>query len=66
MEEVSKSKRLWLWDFTDNVHCPLIGTCLISSDLVTISKRLKLQVNPECKDYDLHKYFATKTTKDCK
>ena len=66
MEEVSKSKRLCLWDFTDNVHCPLIGTCLTANDLTAISKRLKLQINPQCKDYDLHSYFVTTTTKDCK
>ena len=65
-EETTKSKRLWLWDFTDNVHCPLIGTCLTSNDLLTICKRLKLQVNPDCKDYDLHSYFVTRTTKDCR
>lgn len=65
-EGETKSKRLWLWDFTDNVHCPLIGTCLTSNDLLTISRRLKLEVNPECKDYDLHSYFVTVTTKDCR
>ncbi|MEM9279039.1 MAG: DUF2325 domain-containing protein [Pseudomonadota bacterium] len=59
-------KRLWLWDFKDNVHCPLIGTCLTNQDLLNLTRKLKLQVNPDCKDYDLHSYFVTSTTKKSK
>lgn len=60
----SASKRLRLWEFTDNAHCPVIGTCLNHTDLLTLAKRLKLKLAPDIKDYDLHGFFVSASTMD--
>lgn len=59
------SKRLRLWEFDDNAHCPVIGTCLSHDDLMSLAKRLKLQVRPDVHDYDLHGFFVSASMADC-
>ena len=61
-----KSRRRWLWESTDNAHCPVIGTCLSHDDLLKVGKRLRLQFEPGFQDYDLHAYFVKATTTDSK
>ena len=56
--------RLMLWEFTDNAHCAVIGTCLGHDDLLDIAKRLGLNVDSSARDYDVHGYFVKACTQD--
>jgi len=59
------SGRLRLWEFPDSAHCPVIGTCLGHDDLVKIARKLKLRIDDEAHDYDVHGYFVQHCGKDC-
>lgn len=56
--------RLMLWDFVDNAHCAVVGTCLRHEDLVAIARRLRLNIPKGMKDYDVHGYFVKATASD--
>lgn len=59
----AKGRRM-LWDFTDNAHCAVIGTCLKHEDLLDIARRLGLNVDRSARDYDVHGYFVKASTQD--
>ena len=63
---ISKSHRKWLWDFTDNAQCSVLGTCLSHKDLLKLARKLKLGIEPGVRDYEMHGYFVTAASKDNK
>ncbi len=56
--------RLKLWEFTDNAHCPVVGTCLSHGDLMRIAKSLRIVFDREARDYDVHGHFVRAATMD--
>jgi hypothetical protein len=46
-------RRTKIWEFNTNLHCSIIGTCLSTSELRQILKKLGL-VAPGSTDHDLH------------
>ena len=46
-------RRTRLWEFNTNLHCSIIGTCLATTDLRRILKKIGI-VAPESTDHDLH------------
>lgn len=61
-----KTPRKWLWEFTDNAQCSVLGTCLDHKDLLKISRRLGLEIESDTRDYDLHGFFVNATSEDSK
>lgn len=58
------SKRRRLWEMTDGWHCSVIGTCLTLSDLRSLGRKLKLQIDEAFpQDYQLHGFFASEAAK---
>jgi Uncharacterized protein conserved in bacteria (DUF2325) len=47
------ARRTKIWEFNTNLHCSIIGTCLSTSELRQLLKKLGL-VAPESTDHDLH------------
>ncbi|MEM7462357.1 MAG: DUF2325 domain-containing protein [Pseudomonadota bacterium] len=60
----AESGRYLLWEFTDNAHCSVIGTCLSHKDLLVIAQKLNLTVDKNAPDYDVHGYFVKASTQD--
>jgi hypothetical protein len=56
--------RLRLWEFTDNAHCPVVGTCLSHNDLTRIARSLRIVFDREAQDYDVHGHFVRAATMD--
>lgn len=46
-----------LWDLPINLHCPLIGTCLVDADLRKLSKRCGVSESG-MSEYELHALFV--------
>ena len=46
-----------LWELPINLHCPLIGTCLVDADLRKLSKRCGIAANG-MSEYELHALFV--------
>jgi Uncharacterized protein conserved in bacteria (DUF2325) len=47
------ARRTKIWEFNTNLHCSIIGTCLSTTELRQLLKKLGLAA-PECTDHDLH------------
>jgi hypothetical protein len=46
-------RRAKIWDFSTNLHCSIIGTCLSTGELRQVLRKFGL-ASPECSDHDLH------------
>ncbi len=62
--EGSGSGRLKIWEFTDRVHCPVVGTCLNVDDLQKLAKKLRLSFDEGASDYDIHAHFVKMSAED--
>jgi len=51
--EAGPSRRTKIWEFNTNLHCSMIGTCLSTSELRQIMKKLGL-APPGSTDHELH------------
>lgn len=56
--------RLRLWEFNDNAHCPVVGTCLSHDDLMRIGRSLRIVFDRDAQDYDVHGHFVRAATMD--
>ena len=57
--ESPDGKRRWaIWEVPGNLQCSIIGPCLSQSDILTLARRLDLQVDPGTADYDIHAHFV--------
>jgi hypothetical protein len=59
-----RAVRLRLWEFPDQAHCPVIGTCLSHGDLLRIARSLRLSIDAAARDYDVHGFFVRAVTTD--
>jgi hypothetical protein len=59
-----KQGRICIWQQWDAVHCSIIGTCLTTSDLLGIARRLRLEFAERTTEYDVHGYFVQNSTTD--
>jgi hypothetical protein len=48
-----RARRTKIWEFNTNLHCSIIGTCLSTSELRQILKKLGV-ASPESTDHELH------------
>jgi hypothetical protein len=46
-------RRTKIWEFSTNLHCSIIGTCLSTTELRQLLKKLGL-ASPDSTDHDLH------------
>ena len=51
-------RRSKIWDFSTNLHCSIIGTCLSTGELRQVLRKLGL-ASAECSDHDLHRTAVT-------
>ncbi|MEZ5843171.1 MAG: DUF2325 domain-containing protein [Hyphomicrobiaceae bacterium] len=54
----AKGRRLRIWEVRGNIQCSIVGTCLSHGDLVEISRKCGLTLDPDITDYSLHGYFS--------
>ena len=60
----NETGRLKIWEFTDRVHCPVVGTCLSMDDLLKLGKKLRLSFDEGASDYDIHAHFVKASAED--
>lgn len=59
------SRRRWsIWEIPGNLQCSIIGTCLSHEDLLTVTRRLKLEIKPGTSAYDVHAYFVNEAARN--
>jgi hypothetical protein len=51
-------RRAKIWDFSTNLHCSIIGTCLTTGELRQVLRKFGL-AGPHCSDHDLHHTAVT-------
>jgi hypothetical protein len=57
-EDAGPARRTRLWEFNGNLHCSIIGTCLSTSELRQVLRKLGL-APPDSTDHDLHATAVT-------
>ncbi len=55
---VGPARRTKIWEFNTNLHCSILGTCLSTSELRQLLKKLGL-ASPEHTDHELHSAAVT-------
>ncbi len=55
----AKKTRRKLWELPENLHCPVIGTCLEVNELRQIARRCGYAYQAPPTDYDLHVSFVS-------
>ncbi len=63
--EVGDGGRYRLWELEPGLLCSILGTCLDLEDLRRIARKVRLLLQPELRDYDIHGYFVTNCTARC-
>src|SRR3546814_2955686 len=56
--------RLKLWEVGNGFHCSIIGTCLATSDLTALARRLRLTVPSSATDYEIHGHFVQQSVQE--
>src|SRR3546814_20790380 len=56
--------RLKLWEVGNGFHCSIIGTCLATSDLTALARRLRLTVPSSATDYEIPGHFVQQSVKE--
>jgi hypothetical protein len=51
-------RRAKIWDFSTNLHCSIIGTCLSTGELRQVLRKFGL-ATADCSDHDLHRTAVT-------
>jgi hypothetical protein len=51
-------RRAKIWDFSTNLHCSIIGTCLSTGELRQVLRKFGLATQ-DCDDHDLHRTAVT-------
>jgi hypothetical protein len=51
-------RRAKIWDFSTNLHCSIIGTCLSTGELRQVLRKFALAPR-DCNDHDLHRTAVT-------
>jgi hypothetical protein len=51
-------RRAKIWDFSTNLHCSIIGTCLSTGELRQVLRKFGLATQ-DCNDHDLHRTAVT-------
>jgi hypothetical protein len=52
------ARRAKIWDFSTNLHCSIIGTCLSTGELRQVLRKFGL-ATADCSDHDLHRTAVT-------
>lgn len=53
-----------LWAIPSEFHCSIVGTCLSSSDIAWLCRRLGLAPSADARPYDIHRYFVERAGTD--
>jgi hypothetical protein len=51
-------RRAKIWDFSTNLHCSIIGTCLSTGELRQVLRKFGMATT-DCSDHDLHRTAVT-------
>lgn len=61
---VEPSRRTRIWEWTDEVHCSVLGTCASIDDLRRLARKLGIAIRSGATDYQIHGYFVVEAARE--
>jgi hypothetical protein len=58
------AKRRFVWELDPSLHCSVLGTCLSHADLMTLARRIRLQIPADSAEHEVHGFFVGEAAKD--
>ena len=62
--QTGPARRTRMWEWTDEVHCSVLGTCASIDDLRRLARKLGIAIKPNATNYQIHGFFVIEAARE--